>query len=65
MQTEIDRLREEAESWRNLYLDARQKAYDSDVTVQEQKKALENTRKTLEQYEEENKAMRQLLSLWI
>lgn len=65
MQTEIDRYREEVESWKNLYLDSRQKAYDSDVTVQNQKKVLETTRKTLERYEEENKAMRQLLALWI
>jgi hypothetical protein len=41
------------------------KQYHNDYLIENQKKALENINKTLERYERENRAMRELLSLWI
>jgi hypothetical protein len=41
------------------------KQYQSSYTIENQKKRIEDIGKTLALYEKENKAMRQLLQLWI
>jgi hypothetical protein len=39
--------------------------YHKDYLLENQKKALENINKTLERYETENRALRDLLRLWM
>jgi hypothetical protein len=39
--------------------------YHKDYVLENQKKALENINKTLERYETENRALRDLLRLWM
>jgi chromosome segregation ATPase len=39
--------------------------YDKDYRLENLKKALENVNKTLERYETENRALRDLLRLWM
>jgi hypothetical protein len=41
------------------------KQYQSSYTIENQKKRIEDLGKTLNLYEKENKAMRELLALWI
>jgi division protein CdvB (Snf7/Vps24/ESCRT-III family) len=41
------------------------KQYQSSYTIENQKKRIEDIGKTLNLYEKENKAMRELLRLWI
>jgi hypothetical protein len=65
LEKEITRLKVESASWRTLYEDKADKLYKSDITVQNQQQALKEVRKTLELYEKENKAMRELLGLWL
>jgi hypothetical protein len=42
-----------------------QQNYQKDYSIENQKKRIEDLGKTLALYEKENKAMRELLSLWI
>jgi chromosome segregation ATPase len=64
LESEIVTLREQKENYLNQLLDTRHKLIQQDYTVENQKKALIDTRKTLERYEKENKALRQLVGLW-
>jgi chromosome segregation ATPase len=64
LESEIATLREQKENYLNQLLDTRHKFIQQDYVVEEQKKALIDTRKTLERYEKENKALRQLVGLW-
>jgi division protein CdvB (Snf7/Vps24/ESCRT-III family) len=41
------------------------KQYQSSYTIENQKKRIEDIAKTLNLYEKENKALRELISLWI
>jgi predicted RNase H-like nuclease (RuvC/YqgF family) len=41
------------------------KQYQSSYTIENQKKRIEDLGKTLERYERENKALRELIALWI
>jgi division protein CdvB (Snf7/Vps24/ESCRT-III family) len=41
------------------------KQYQSSYTIENQKKRIEDIGKTLKNYEKENKAMRELLRLWV
>jgi division protein CdvB (Snf7/Vps24/ESCRT-III family) len=41
------------------------KQYQSSYTIENQKKRIEDIGKTLSLYEKENKALRELISLWI
>jgi septal ring factor EnvC (AmiA/AmiB activator) len=42
-----------------------QQNYEKDYSIENQKKRIEDLGKTLALYEKENKAMRELLALWI
>ncbi|MEK3819663.1 hypothetical protein MKY20_11410 [Cytobacillus sp. FSL W8-0315] len=68
----VDELSKELEAEKKLaakyhdqLLDTRHELVQKDITVENQKKALEQTRVTLERYEKENQALRQLVELWI
>lgn len=61
----IKKLESEKNSYLNQLLDARHDLTQKDYTVENQKKALEQTRVTLKRYEKENRALRELVQLWI
>lgn len=65
LEKRLHKLEQENREYKTLYTNACQRSYELDYTVYDQKKALENTRKTLECYEKENKALRELIRLWI
>ncbi|MBU8770309.1 hypothetical protein [Cytobacillus oceanisediminis] len=54
-----------AATYHDQLLDTRDKYVRQNYTVENQKKALERTRVTLERYEKENRALRELVGLWI
>jgi hypothetical protein len=64
VEKELATVRKERDNYLNQLLDTRHKYHNMDYTVENQKKALIDTRKTLERYEKENKALRQLVGLW-
>jgi hypothetical protein len=59
------KIKQDRDNYLNQLLDSRDKLYRSDYQVQNQKKIIEDTKKTLERYEKENKALRELVGLWI
>jgi cell shape-determining protein MreC len=54
-----------AATYHDQLLETRDKYVRQNYTVENQKKALEQTRVTLERYEKENRALRELVGLWI
>ncbi len=54
-----------AAKYHEQLLDTRHELVQKDITVENQKKALEQTRVTLERYEKENRALRELVGLWV
>lgn len=60
----IKKLEKERDGYLHQLLDTRHKLHQQDYTVENQKKALETTRTTLEKYEQENAAMKTLVGLW-
>jgi len=52
-------------NYRNQLLETRHSIIQSDYTVENQKNQIDNLGKTLVRYEKENKALRELVSLWI
>lgn len=62
---ELTSLKEKYEKLQKNYDTAIKKQYHLDYEVANQKKAIENINKTLERYERENRALRDLVSLWI
>lgn len=65
LQEENNKLKADKKIQLDELLDTRDKLVRQDYTLENQKKALENARTTLERYEKENKAMRGLLECWI
>ncbi len=61
----INKLENESKSYRDQLLDTRHKLIQTDYTVQNQKKVIDNTGKALERFVKENKAMRELIALWV
>jgi predicted Zn-dependent protease len=60
-----DSLEDKYRKLQEEYTNAIQMQYHKDYQIENQKKALEIINKTLERYERENRAMRELLTLWI
>jgi septal ring factor EnvC (AmiA/AmiB activator) len=60
-----DSLQDKYNKLRSQLLDTRHELIQKDYAVQNQKNIIENLKKTLERYERENRAMRELLALWI
>lgn len=60
-----DSLEDKYNQLQENYDKAIKKQYHNDYLLENQKKTLENINKTLERYEEENKALRSLLRLWM
>lgn len=65
MNSEIVSLREDKDKLQGEYNKLITKQYHTDYQIENQKNVIENIHKTLNRYEKENKAMRELLSLWI
>lgn len=63
--TQLDEAKKKAEGFRNQLLDARHELFQKDYTLENQRKAFETVRVTLERFERENKALRELVGLWI
>jgi valyl-tRNA synthetase len=61
----IQRLEEDKNSYLNQLLDTRHQLFQKDYLVENQANVIENTRKTLESYERENKHLRALVREWI
>ena len=61
----IKKLENESKSYRDQLLDTRHKLIQTDYTVENQKKVIDNTGKALERFVKENKAMRELIALWV
>jgi hypothetical protein len=60
-----DSLRDKYETLQHEYDLLIKNEYQKDYLLENQKKALENINKTLERYETENRALRDLLRLWM
>jgi valyl-tRNA synthetase len=65
VEKESARFRKERDTYLQQLLDARHKLHQKDYLVENQANVIENTRKTLERYERENKAFRELIALWV
>lgn len=65
VENEIASLREDKEKLQTEYHKVVRRLHHSDYTVENQKKVIEDTNKKMERFETENKAMRNLLALWI
>ncbi len=61
----IDELQKEVTNLREELLDEKQRYVQVDCMVENQKQVIKNVNKTLERYEKENKALRELVQLWI
>lgn len=61
----IQRLEEDKNSFREQYLDARQKLHQKDYLVENQAKVIENTGKALELTTKENELLKGLVRLWV
>lgn len=61
----IQRLEEDKNSFRDQLLNTRHELIQKDYLVENQADVIENTRKTLESYERENKHLRGLVKEWI
>lgn len=61
----IKELTEERNEYKELYLNAHDQEVKKDYIVQNQKVALDKARNTLELYENENRALRNLVRLWV
>lgn len=65
LNSENARLREEKEQLQDQCSQLLDKQYQDDYTVNNRKKIIENLKKTIERYEDENKAFRALVRLWV
>jgi chromosome segregation ATPase len=65
VENEISSLREEKDKLQNEYNKLVTNQYHKDYQVENQKTIIENLKKTLERYEDENKAFRALVRLWV
>lgn len=61
----IVKLEKQRDDYLNQLLDTRHKLIQKDYLVENQSNVIENTRKTLESYERENKHLRGLVKEWI
>jgi archaellum component FlaC len=65
IESELESLREEKNRLQWEYDKLKSKEYHQSYTMENQRKIIENIKKTLERYEHENKALRALVGLWI
>lgn len=63
--TQLEQTKAKGETYLKQLLDTRHELIQKDYECENQKKALELLKVTLERYETENKHLRGLLSLWL
>lgn len=65
MTTQLEQTKAKGETYHRQLLDTRHELIQKDYECENQKKALELLKVTLERFETENRALRELVSLWI